>query len=115
MSITLITLSPRSPASLDLRRGESYRLRLINISPNLDITVSLGAGGGDVEWRAIAKDGFDLPASQRRVGNARLVFSVGETYDFEFTPQVAGTYQLRVRSNFSEDPSAEAVADVRVH
>lgn len=53
-----------------------------------------------------AMNGHQLP------GVAAL--SVGETYDFEFTPQVAGPYMLRVRTNFSSDPAAEAVAVVQV-
>lgn len=104
----------RKPPPLELRRGETYRLRLINISPNLDITVNLGGPDEDLEWRAVAKDGFELPPSQRRASKARLVFSVGETYDFEFAPEKMGEYQLRFRTNFSKDPAAEAVADVLV-
>jgi manganese oxidase len=104
----------RTPDPMELKLGETYRLRLINISPNLDVTVSLGTPEENLHWRAVAKDGFELPPAQRRVVPARLVFSVGETYDFEFTPQVAGTYRLRVRTNFSDDPAAEAVAAVQV-
>jgi manganese oxidase len=104
----------RTPAPMELKLGETYRLRLINISPNLDVTVNLGTAEADLEWRAVAKDGFELPPSQRRLAPARLVFSVGETYDFEFTPQATGTYRLRVRTNFSSDPAAEAVAVVQV-
>jgi manganese oxidase len=104
----------RTPDPMELKLGETYRLRLINISPNLDVTVSLGTAENDLVWRAVAKDGFELPPSQRRLAPARLVFSVGETYDFEFTPQLAGTYRLRVRTNFSRDPAAEAVAVVTV-
>jgi manganese oxidase len=104
----------RTPEPMEFRLGETYRLRLINISPNLDVTVSLGSPEEDLQWRAVAKDGFELPPSQRRLATARLVFSVGETYDFEFTPQTTGTYRLRVRTNFSDDPAAEAVAAVHV-
>jgi manganese oxidase len=104
----------RTPDPIELKLGETYRLRLINISPNLDVTVNFGTEEEDLEWRAVAKDGFELPAAQRRLSPARLVFSVGETYDFEFTPQAAGTYRLRVRTNFSKDPAAEAVAVVEV-
>jgi hypothetical protein len=75
---------------------------------------NLGTPEEDLEWRAVAKDGFELPPTQRRLAPARLVFSVGETYDFEFTPQATGTYRLRVRTNFSDDPAAEAVAAVHV-
>jgi manganese oxidase len=104
----------RTPDPIEFKLGETYRLRLINITPNQDITVSVGTAEVDLQWRAVAKDGFELPPSQRRLAPARLVFSVGETYDFEFTPQAAGTYRLRVRTNFSSDPAAEAVAAVQV-
>jgi manganese oxidase len=104
----------RTPDAMEFKIGETYRLRLINISPSLDITVNLGTAEEDLEWRAVAKDGFELPASQRRMMPARLIFSVGETYDFEFTPRATGTYRLRVRTNFSDDPAAEAVATVQV-
>jgi manganese oxidase len=80
----------------------------------MDVTVSLGTAESDLEWRAVAKDGFELPPAQRRLAPARLVFSVGETYDFEFAPQRAGTYRLSVRTNFSSNPAAEAVAVVHV-
>lgn len=104
----------RQPEPLSLRRGRTYRLRFINIAPNQDITVSLSAGAEDLEWKAVAKDGFELPSHQRRTGKARFLFSVGETYDFEFTPATTGTYQLRVKTEFSDDPAAQAVADVHV-
>jgi hypothetical protein len=55
-----------------------------------------------------------LPLVLCRLVPARLVFSVGETYDFEFTPRATGKYRLRVRTNFSSNPAAEAVAAVRV-
>jgi manganese oxidase len=104
----------RTPDPIEMKLGGTYRFRLINISPSLDVTVNLGTAENDLEWRAVAKDGFELPPSQRRMAPSRLVFSVGETYDFEFTPEVAGTYRLRVRTNFSDDPAAEAVAAVQV-
>jgi manganese oxidase len=104
----------RTPDPIEFKLGETYRLRLINITPSQDITVSLGTEEADLEWRAVAKDGFELPPSQRPAGEGRVMFSVGETYDFEFTPQAAGSYRLRVRTNFSDDPAAEAVAVVQV-
>ncbi|MGH8473826.1 MAG: hypothetical protein ACREVJ_15535, partial [Gammaproteobacteria bacterium] len=39
-----------------------------------------------VKWRAVAKDGADLPAAQARMGPAQVRIGVGETYDFEFEP-----------------------------
>ncbi|HUF12139.1 MAG TPA: hypothetical protein VMN78_03490, partial [Longimicrobiales bacterium] len=38
-------------------------------------------------WRALAKDGADLPIGKRAVGSAHVRLGVGETYDFEWTPE----------------------------
>lgn len=46
------------------------------------------------QWRAIAKDGADLPRAQETLRPARLGIDVGETYDFAFTPTEAGEYIL---------------------
>jgi len=42
----------------------------------------------------MAKDGADLPATQAAIRPARLMIGVGETYDFELTPESPG--DLRV-------------------
>jgi FtsP/CotA-like multicopper oxidase with cupredoxin domain len=83
--IGLINGSPQSKP-LQLETGKKYRFRLINISTNNQaMQVSLRNTDGAVEWRVIAKDGADLPPSQRRIGKAQLNVTVGETYDVEFT------------------------------
>jgi len=52
-----------------------------------------------VTWRSIAKDGADLPASMQVAGPARIErIGVGETYDFELTPQRAGDILLKVET-----------------
>jgi hypothetical protein len=50
-----------------------------------------------VRWRPLAKDGFDLPAAQQVPRPASQVVSMGETYDFEYTPLHKGTLRLEVR------------------
>ena len=58
--------------------------------------VSLLAGSSPVRWRAVAKDGEDLPPAPAIEQGARLVVAVGETYDFEFEPTTKGDLRLEV-------------------
>ena len=56
-------------------------------------------GGATVlAWRAIAKDGMDLPADQATVRPAIQQSGNGETYDFEFTPTTPGDIRFTVSS-----------------
>ena len=52
-----------------------------------------------VRWRSLAKDGADLPAEAQAPRPARQMVSIGETYDFEYTPPRAGNLRLEVRTN----------------
>jgi manganese oxidase len=87
----------RSPKVGSLRAGRKYRLRVINIVPeNPPVHVSLSLGDLPATWRPIAKDGADLPLQQREICSAQLTIGVGETYDFEFTPEKTGELALQV-------------------
>jgi hypothetical protein len=89
-----------------------YRLRFINITPNNSaLQVSLLAGSSPVRWRAVAKDGADLPPAQVIDQEARQVISVGETYDFEFEPTTKGDLRLEVLRPFNR---TWAVAEVQI-
>ena len=103
----------RAPAAIEMQAGRTYRLRLINIAPNHDVTVSLGGESDAMQWRLVAKDGFELPPHQRRTGPARLLFSVGETYDYEFTPTRVGEFPLTVQSLFQEKGVVHGTLRVR--
>jgi FtsP/CotA-like multicopper oxidase with cupredoxin domain len=84
------------PGMMVLLLGKSYRFRLINITPNdSQVASSLTSGGHPAKWRAIAKDGADLPSQQATVRDAVQSISVGETYDFAFAPKQPGRYELR--------------------
>lgn len=83
-SILLINGHPQPPL-LRLATGTKYRFRLINIAPNqARMRASLRRAGTPVEWRIVAKDGADLPASLATTQPANLGITVGETYDFEY-------------------------------
>jgi hypothetical protein len=51
-----------------------------------------------VSWRAIAKDGMDLPPQRATVRPTLQQMGNGETYDFEFIPAAAGDLRLTVSS-----------------
>ena len=82
------------PSPLELRAGETYRFRLINILTESGIGVELLRGEEPVEWRAVAKDGADLPPSLATIRPARLGTMPGEIHDFEFTPDAPGELVL---------------------
>ncbi len=87
----------KEPEPVQLRVGAKYRFRLINITANVQgVYVSLLRGESPVNWRAIAKDGFDLPSAQAIVKPARQAVSVGETYDFEYEASSVGDLRFVV-------------------
>jgi len=87
----------RSPELGAFKVGQTYRLRIINIMPeNPPIDITLKATGTPVEWRPLEKDGADLPEGQRGVRPSKVTITVGETYDFEFRPEIAGELALEV-------------------
>jgi FtsP/CotA-like multicopper oxidase with cupredoxin domain len=75
-----------SPAPLEVKAGQEYRLRFINIMPAVPLRIALLRDSVPVEWTALAKDGAVLPAADQRRGPARVRVGVGETYDFRWTP-----------------------------
>jgi FtsP/CotA-like multicopper oxidase with cupredoxin domain len=88
---------------MTLEAGRTYRLRLINITAsNGGFNVTLTSPDEAITWRPVAEDGADLPQLYRE---PRLAFregvSVGETFDFEWTPQ-SGIYWFEVRRGTGE-------------
>lgn len=90
------------PEPLVLRAGVAHRMRFITIGAARPFPYSLLHGSTPVMWRALAKDGADLPPSQRTVRPAAMQFvDAGETYDFEWRPE-PGEYELR--AGFPKQP-----------
>jgi manganese oxidase len=82
------------PDPIDLHAGTTYRLRLINILTESRLRVTLRQGEEAVQWRAIAKDGADLPPGLATLRPAQLTSLPGEIHDFEFTAATAGDLVL---------------------
>jgi FtsP/CotA-like multicopper oxidase with cupredoxin domain len=82
---------------LELASGRTYRLRFINMHTAGDARFALLADSVPLTWRAIAKDGANLPRALALRGPSRTPrIGVGEAYDFEWTPR-AGNAVLEVR------------------
>ncbi|HEX7024816.1 MAG TPA: multicopper oxidase domain-containing protein [Gemmatimonadales bacterium] len=79
---------------LELAAGVPHRFRLINIGAAGQVRYALRRDTSLVAWRWLAKDGADLPPALQLLQPATQAISVGETYDFEFTPAAPGVYQL---------------------
>jgi hypothetical protein len=98
------------PDTVVLHVGTPARLRILSLTQHhysLTPVVSLTARAdvsrpperdtGLARWRPIAKDGADLPGGARTLRDARQMISMGETYDFEYTPHERGMLYLDVR------------------
>jgi FtsP/CotA-like multicopper oxidase with cupredoxin domain len=88
-----------TPAALELKAGEKYRLRFINIHVfRPSMRMRLLRDDKELTWRAIAKDGMDLPTDQATVVPSVVQMGNGETYDFEFAPDTTGDLRLDITS-----------------
>jgi FtsP/CotA-like multicopper oxidase with cupredoxin domain len=86
-----------SPRPLQLRVGERYRLRVINLHTfRPSMIARLTRDSVPVTWRAVAKDGMDLPAARATSGPAVLQLGNGEAYDFELVPDAPGDLEFWV-------------------
>jgi len=99
------------PDTIVMHAGRPALLRLINLSAHhnatratfrLETVTDSGSNGGAdasvVQWSPVAKDGFDLPPNARAPRLAKQVVTIGETYDFAYTPERTGMMRLRVTS-----------------
>ncbi|MGO9404787.1 MAG: multicopper oxidase domain-containing protein [Terriglobales bacterium] len=100
-----------TPNPMVFSRGASYRLRLINMAPNLAANVQLGSKEHPATWRAVAKDGANVPLRLAKSGDALLHIASGETYDFEFQPDTPGEMPLQIEN---DDTKSKLVAKVVV-
>ncbi len=88
----------RSPAPLRLTVGETHRLRIVSIHPDWRVAFTLKTDSTVAQWRAIAKDGADLPTTVATMRPAHIEMGPGQTADFEFAPTQPGEWRLEVRS-----------------
>jgi FtsP/CotA-like multicopper oxidase with cupredoxin domain len=87
----------KEPRALDWRVGQRYRLRIVDIHTfRPSMIVRLFSDSTLTSWRALAKDGMDLPPARATTRPALQQMGNGETYDFEFTPSTPGSMRLTV-------------------
>ena len=60
------------------------------------LSFRLGNDSGPVPWRALARDGADLPAALRTSKLAVVEMGPGETADFTFVPTRPGSLTMEV-------------------
>lgn len=98
-----------NPDTVVFHVGRPERLRLMSLSAfaaNATVTLTTRpdsqfksvSDSAVVRWRPLAKDGADLPDRARAPRAARQIISMGETYDFEYTPTRPGVLRLEVRA-----------------
>ena len=107
-----VTLNGSRSPVIEMQAKRLHRIRLIHIAATLPLRFSLLRDTIPVAWRAVAKDGADLPPAQALVRPARQLIGVGEAYDFEFTPVEPGQLRLLVK-----DPAGRTrvAGIIRVH
>ncbi|HEV2150356.1 MAG TPA: multicopper oxidase domain-containing protein [Longimicrobiaceae bacterium] len=90
-----------TPPALEMRAGETHRIRLVNITNDWRVMFSLVTDSAFAPWRPVAKDGADLPPAHSTPGPAHLLTGPGETADFEITPAQPGGLRLEVKTQLS--------------
>ena len=81
------------PGPLVLNAGVVHRLRFVNIGPAGLIRFAIYRDTSLVTWKKLAKDGATLPPNQATRAPSAFLIAVGETYDFELTPD-RGKYRM---------------------
>ena len=96
-NVVLINGTP-TPAAREMRVGERYRMRLINVHTSRpNVFMRLFREAALAAWRPIAKDGRDLSPDQTTVVASVVQVGNGETYDFEFVPVAAGQHLFEIK------------------
>lgn len=72
------------------------------MAPNLGVNVLLGSQEHPATWRAIAKDGANVPQRLSKPQDATLHIVSGEAYDFEFQPDAPGEIPLQIENNLTK-------------
>ena len=103
--VTTLVNGSAAPQPLVMRAGTTYRLRIVQMGVSRSaVWVEMWRDSTRASWVPVAKDGADLPEAARVAREARLRFGIGETYDFEFTPEVTGPMRLEVRQGLLVAP-----------
>jgi FtsP/CotA-like multicopper oxidase with cupredoxin domain len=96
-----VTINGRlDPVPLVMKAGTSYRLRLINITTaRPGMYVELRRDSSVISWRALARDGAELPEHRKMMRRGVQPLTIGQTMDFEITPREPGDLRLVAVAN----------------
>jgi FtsP/CotA-like multicopper oxidase with cupredoxin domain len=83
-----------APPPLVLTRDRSHRFRFVNIGAAGFVRFALHRDGTVLRWRAVGKDGADLPPSAAVETPSAVRINVGETFDAAFDATAPGEYEL---------------------
>lgn len=89
----------KNPPPLELAAGVAHRFRFVGIGAATGGRFAIRRDTTMMRWRPLSRDGADLPASQATLRPAIQYVGVGETFDFEWVPEV-GEYTL-IGGNFA--------------
>ena len=92
LSRTLVN-GDSTPPPLELAAGVAHRFRFVGIGAADGGRFAIRRDSSLVRWRALARDGADLPPAQAIMRPANQYVGVGETFDFEWIPE-PGEYRL---------------------
>ena len=88
-----------APKPLELKVGERYRFRIVDIHTYRPSMIArLWRDSTLATWRAVAKDGMDLPPERATMRPALQQMGNGETYDFELVPTTPGDLRFAVNA-----------------
>ena len=79
-----------APDTMRMKLGEAYRIRIIDIMSDWTIRIAMTRGDTTVRWKALAKDGAELPTRAQVPLPAEFITGPGQTMDFEYRPTVVG-------------------------
>jgi FtsP/CotA-like multicopper oxidase with cupredoxin domain len=94
----VVVNNQRTPR-LTWKAGVRHRIRVINITPDDILSVSLQSQDKPVAWMPLTKDGAPVPSDRQQPGVAQQIIGVGETFDFAYdAPPGRRNLWLEVRS-----------------
>jgi len=88
------------PPPVDLRRGATYRFRLLNFTTGRpDVVVELRQDSTTIAtWWPVARDGIELALTDRLLQVAHLNLSIGQIRDVEFVALRASEMRLEIKT-----------------
>ncbi|MEP6835913.1 MAG: multicopper oxidase domain-containing protein [Gemmatimonas sp.] len=86
------------PGPVSLKPGTTYRFRIVQMNPEMQLRISLKQGKSVLQWKLLAKDGAELPMHQQVSRDATVVMGPGETLDVAVTAAAMNDLKLEVAS-----------------